>query len=324
VLVPRHVAALGLVAAIALASSGIAEARSSRTTARRLTARLFETPLRTVASGPAGVFGVDRSDRLFRVDVRTGEAPGRPLVLDAEEVAVGTDAVWVIQDAQRGVLRLDPSTRATTSFEVPGDALDSAFVIAATDDGAWVEVGDYEPSGSTYLLVPYTSAGGPGPPLTLPCGFTDLVATERVLWASCAEGILRIDTATGEARLVDVGGEARSLAATAAGVWLLVGKRLVQVSLVGDVTTARDAPPDARFVVGDADAVWVTSGKPRGTDRITRHDARTGERNAGPLELPGGTDATPAQAADMAAHRGTVWFSLFAFRQLGIVEPSKR
>jgi hypothetical protein len=324
VLVPRHVAVLGLAAAIAVASSGVAAAGSGRTTARGLTARLYETPLRTVASGPAGVFGVDNGNRLFRVDLATGQAPGRPLLRDAEDVAVGTDAVWVIRNVARHVVRLDLSTRATTSFDVPGDALDSPLAIVATDDGAWVEVDDYEPEGNTYLLVPYPTTGGQGAPLTLPCGFTDLVATAAVLWANCNDGILRIDTATGEARVVDVGGEPKSFAATSAGVWVLVGKRLVRVALVGDVATTIDAPREARFVVGDAGDLWVTSGKPRGADRVTRHDAQSGERTGGPLGLPGGTDATPPQAADMAAHSGAAWFSLFAFRQLGVVKASRR
>jgi hypothetical protein len=136
---------------------------------------------------------------------------------------------------------------------------------------------------------------------------------------------VRIDAGTGEAQLIDVGGEPGALAPTGSALWALVGDELVPVSPTGDVGTEVAAPANATSIAGAGSSLWVTADR-EGDDepeRVTRHDATTGRRVDGPVALPGGTDDVAAASASIAAAGDSLWFALaFYGGPLGVVEPA--
>jgi hypothetical protein len=189
--------------------------------------------------------------------------------------------------------------------------------VAASDDRAWISSGPE--------LVPFTDDGEPGAPIALPCSISELVFGDGAVWGGCEQGVVRVDADTGEAQLIDVGGEPEALAATDSAFWALVGDELVPVGDAGDVGDAVTAPANATSIAGAGDALWVTADRDADDEpeQVTRHDATTGRRVDGPIALPGGTDDVAAASASIAADGDALWFALaFYGGPLGVVGPA--
>lgn len=277
-----------------------------------LEARLFETDADEVFAGPAGVFALDGAD-LMPIDTESGDPDGQPIETELlnTRVAVGEGVIWVTASAEQKAIRVD-LTGPIEPLEVPGG---EPSLVVADGAGAWIVSGDD--------LVAYRADGTPGDPLRLPCEVNDLAASGGTVWGGCKRGLVRVDTSGRTAQLVDVGGEPKSVAAVAGAAWALVGDRLVRVDDDGDSEPVVDAPKGAARIAGEGETLWVFS-SPEGDRKaqlVTRHDARTGKQEAGPVELPGSTDDVGAAAAAAAPYRGALWFTLaFYGGPLGVVD----
>ena len=296
----RPATALCIGLALALAGCGGDDGGDSKK-ARGLDARLFDTAADDVYAGPAGVYALDSSE-LTRID-GDGDADGSPIGVAATQprVAIGNDAAWVTDVTEHDAKRVDLATGDRQVLDM--GAVEPVWV-AASDDRAWISSGPE--------LVPFTDDGQPGSPVTLPCSISELVFGNGAVWGGCEQGVVRVDADTGEAQLIDVGGEPDALAATESALWALVGDRLVSISAAGDVAVEVAAPGNATSIAGAGTSLWVTADR-EGDDqpeRVTRHDATTGRRVDGPIALPGGTDDVAAASASIAADGDSLWFAL--------------
>ena len=222
--------------------------------------------------------------------------------------------MWVTDVTDHTAERIDLTTGERQELDM--GAVEPVWV-AAVDDGAWISSGDE--------VVPFDDSGEPGAPVTLPCSATELVAGLDVLWTMCEEGVVRVDPATGATNVIDVGGEPTALAATDPALWVLVGAQLVPIDAAGEVGTEVTAPADATSIAGSGNLLWVTADRQSddAPENVTRHDAATGRRTAGPIPLPGGTDDVAAASQSIAADGRALWYTLaFYGGPLGVVEPS--
>ncbi len=282
-----------------------------------LEARLFDTPADAVSSGPAGVFASDDAD-LVPIDSRSGDPAGDPIEFGATlngRLAVGTESAWVTDVNEHAASRIDLGSGSRQVLEVPGG---DPGAVAAEGNGALIV------SGRT--LIPYAADGTLGPTLRLPCRIYELVGSDGIVAGGCARGLLRIDPARGTAEVFDVGGEPDDVAVNAGSAWALVSGRLVRVGADGRRGRTLKAPAGAVSIAGEGHDLWVISA-PKGDDapeRVTRHDSRTGRRNAGPVQLPGSTSDVAATVAAVAPFQGSLWFALsFYGGPLGIIEPAE-
>jgi class 3 adenylate cyclase/streptogramin lyase len=92
----------------------------------------------SIAVGRAGLWVVNTSGHTaFEVDELSGDPqPPVPVGAGPISVAVGTDAVWVANRDDDTVTRIDPATRETSTFEVPGTPL--ALAVDPRTDAVWV------------------------------------------------------------------------------------------------------------------------------------------------------------------------------------------
>jgi hypothetical protein len=312
--VGQGVKALGVALAIALAGCGDGGGEASN--GGGLEARLFDTAADDVYSGRPGVFALEDFE-LVPIDTASGDPDGDGIGIAAsnERVAIGTDTAWVTDVAEHKALRIDLGTGERQRLDM-GDV--EPVAVAAEGDRAWI--------GSDTTLVSFTSDGTPGDLVTLPCKVFDLVSSQGAIWGGCELGLVRVETATNTATLIDVGGEPDSVATTGTSVWALVGGRLVSVSTTGEVGSNIEAPVGAMVIAGEGRDLWVASDPDEGEEpsSMTRHDARTGHRNGGPVQLPGSTDDVQASSAAIAPHRGALWFALaFYGGPLGVIEPAR-
>lgn len=180
----------------------------------------------------AGAFDLDAGavwmlseERLYRIDATSG-AVGPPIGRVTEEacarmssLVVAFGSVWLSCRATGGVVRMDPSTGATTSIKTA----QGAHTFTVTDEAVWVtnyadgSVSRIDPRSNTATTV---RGVGTGVGITSGGGF---------VWASTAEGIAKLDSTTGEILgVVDLGpGQYYELVWDDGVIWASTRTRLV-------------------------------------------------------------------------------------------------
>ena len=107
--------------------------------------------------------------QVVRLDPATGQAVASvPVGRGASFLAVGPDAVWVINASDATVSRIDPATNAVTATITVSSAGISGGDIAASSDAVWVRVTDdalavrIDPRSNTVVdrVGPPTGSGG--------------------------------------------------------------------------------------------------------------------------------------------------------------------
>lgn len=126
----------------------------------------------------------------------------------------------------------------------------------------------------------------------------------------CDEGVLRFDTETGRAALIDTGAEPRELTATSSRIWALVGDSLQAIDIASGVPAEPvPAPAGAYWLAGADHDLWVAAGGDTGR-QITRHSAEDATMLAGPVDVPGSTSDVRAEVSSMVALGGELWVAV--------------
>jgi streptogramin lyase len=212
----------------------------------------------SIAFGVGAVWVLNSDEQtVTRLDPRSGAVERTdPVPTGASELAVGAGALWVATN-RRTVARLDPQSGLggkTYSVPLPGTlaAGPRATQVAADADSAW--------------------AGGPGVVVRLPPGRQEvedafccggLAIGERAVFATDAQGVLKIDPASGtKAGHFSLGFLGNDVAAGAGSVWI-PNQRSNQVwrldpnsGAIVDVVKVGRNPGGVALGAG---AVWVAS-----------------------------------------------------------------
>jgi ABC-type branched-subunit amino acid transport system substrate-binding protein len=181
-------------------------------------------PSAAVAAGMGGVWVVDGSTILLRLDPATGEVAAEiDLGHSLNGVAVGADAVWAISGPDATVVEVDPQQNALVA-EIPIAALPgsaSPFPIAVTvgEGSVWVLNGN---TATVTRIDPDVL----GVAATIPIGVgrdpVALVAGAGAIWvANAADGtIARVDAGTHAVSSVLVGSHPADLTVEGSEVWV--------------------------------------------------------------------------------------------------------
>ena len=179
----------------------------------------FEFDPTSIAVGAGAAWITDGGRRLLRVHDGAAEAIdlGRPLV----GVAIGAGGVWAISGETAEVVRVDPRTRELTMelSLVSGVALESAFprAIAVGGEHVWVLNGN---TGAVTKVDPRTRSVVSTIKIGVDRGPAQLAADADAAWVANEDGTLaRVDAATGDVALYEVGRTLRDVAVGAGAVW---------------------------------------------------------------------------------------------------------
>lgn len=226
---------------------------------------------------------------------------------DPTAVAVGFGAVWVANNTDGTVDRLDPATgrlRGRAISVGPGP-----LAVATGEGGVWVATGD----GYVRRLDPSTGQVARGRARI--DGLTGLAVGEGAVWAtsSAAGTLTRIDPRTGQVQGrplpvgqgptdVAVGGGSVWVADSVAGHVVRVDPRSVRVTGRTPVAHAQPAGQVLALTFGEG-AVWVAKTDARLAQPIdlVRLDPSTGRSSGAPLRISGRVGLR------LAAGAGAVW-----------------
>jgi DNA-binding SARP family transcriptional activator/DNA-binding beta-propeller fold protein YncE len=174
----------------------------------------------SIAVGAGAAWITDGSRRLLRVEPDGGIKAirvGRPLV----GVAAGAGGVWAISGATAEVLRIEPRTNEMT-VQLPlvsGVALDSAYprAVAAGGGYVWVLSGN---TGAVSKVDPRTRSVVSTVKIGVDRTPAQLAASGDAVWVANEDGSLaRVESATDEVMVYDVGRTLRDVAVGAGAVW---------------------------------------------------------------------------------------------------------
>jgi class 3 adenylate cyclase/streptogramin lyase len=242
---------------------------------------------------------IDARTNTVRADVPVGEDPG-PIV-------EGTGAIWVGNESDETISRIDPaSRRVVKTFGVgPIDGLASgqgSIWIASAGEGIVRRVDPSTNSIVESLRFRPQQEASEGIPVAMAFGEGGLWIGDRNSFS-----LLRIDPATGRTRRTpDV--DAKALALGRGSVWVVsyANQEVVRIdSETGSIAAHIPVPADpSGIAVGDR-AIWVAHDREGTVSEIDPYTAlveRTFDRGAGGVERTVSGDITA-----MAASDGFVW-----------------
>lgn len=267
-----------------------------------LIAKTLDVKADDVIKGPRGIYVVDSFD-VQAIDTNTGQASGAPIHVSADGPRYAPDddgAIWYTDVNGHTAGRVTQGDAVTELTMPEGEPVGVAF----GDGHGWVSSPDPP------IVVPFAKDGRAGEPVETPCSLYNLVVSDGAVWGACDTGVVRIDTDTRQADLIDTGGKPRQLTATSSHMWALVGDHLVSIDIA--TSAASDpvsAPADAYGLAGEGDDLWIAAGADTGR-LITRHNASDAALIAGPVEVPGSSDDVPAQVGSMEGLGDDLWLSV--------------
>jgi DNA-binding SARP family transcriptional activator/DNA-binding beta-propeller fold protein YncE len=286
-----------------------------------------------VVVAPNSVAVLDSETGRLVGDVLVGKQPGA--------VAVGEGAVWVANEGDQTVMRIDPATRTVVStFGLGTDVSDLAVGFGSV----WVADGN----AGTLTRI---DAGSNAIRETLDLGGGDPLSPRPVFWVSTGGGavwaikgdrLLRVDPDTSAVTTSTRIPSAAGLATGAGSVWVVTqDQRLLRVAANGSRTTGELALPDpATAPVVAPDTIWlivyVGEGEVWGVDPRSMTQTEAGRTGSTPVNLAFGdgelwsvslagdvaridrptasvlttTQIGPARGAELAVGGGAVWVTV--------------
>jgi len=310
------VLALAVVAAVALPGGGGGSPASSSTpTTATTTPAGDQVPAvagrvaRTIKVGsrPNGVVVAGglvwvlraRSDRLATLRLSGARAPYRPRVGALPAAAASLSGrLWVGVQRDSTLVSIGLKSHKVIGSPIPIPSLRGKLVgVSAGERGVWVGVRG-APGFATRVSPTRRQIVAQ---VVMPDGVQDLAVGAGAVWVlgRRSNTVTRVDVATGQKRVINVGKEPAGVAVGAGAVWVTNSgddtvTRIDQGSLVTRVIGVGDGPN--RIAVGGG-AVWVAN---RNDSTLTRIDAETSRRVGDPIEV----GANPF-GLDVAGHR--VW-----------------
>lgn len=256
-------------------------------------------------------------ERLFRIDPVTNRVVATTAIPShVEGMAPFGGALWMSRYEPNEVVRVDPET-GEVGPHVPFDSQPNIVTDGST---LWV-VAEYEGSSALVEIDPATGAVVDVMDLPASPGFSRYA--DGAVWISDLDSasVTRVDLATREATVIDVGGAPRGLAVADGTIWVGVNDdsdvaapgELVRIDAATGEVTART--PVGRFANGVATgfgAVWVTNFED-GT--LTVVDAAT-------ADVIGITPIGDRPGAVVAAH-GSIWLTPHRRDALVRLDPSR-
>jgi streptogramin lyase len=227
------------------------------------------------ASGRSLWMTVSRSQRLVRIDARSGRHIGGPVALSGwpQSVTARRDVVWVGMSNVRGVendgrvVRIDPRTgRTVATHEIPAGV---AQVMLAPN-GLWVLT--RQPAQLTRINQ---RTGEPLRVVHLPSGDpVDLIYAEGALWATMSDPdyLLRIDPHDGARAEIEMDAAPAGVAVRNGIAWLALSgaSQVARVNTANLRTIGRpiNVPFNPHAIAASGDGVWVTCVGPSVVVRI--------------------------------------------------------
>jgi YVTN family beta-propeller protein len=241
-----------------------------------------------------------------------------PVGLRPIALAAGEDALWVVNDGDHTVSRIEPKTRKVVrTIAIPGTA--PLGGIAAGAGAVWLVTGYQTLSlvriSPGYDAVEWTRALGH---VWWPWQPTPVATGAGAVWAPAApDGTLaRIDPQTGRvSRRIDVGTEPAGVAVGEGAVWVAGGGEnvVVRVDPGTDAVVSRPsvgAYPTA--LATGAGAVWVAA---NGDDAVSRVDPQS----AAVTTIPVGKEPV-----GVAVAAGSVWVANGSDGTVSRIDPQSR
>lgn len=256
-----------------------------------------------VSAGRDHLIAFDGGDG-YVIDPATGAPTGVVIDLPASHTrrAVADDgSIWFTStELDPPAMRMDPSGGAGVELVMPPGLV--GVGVAVSGDRGWV-MAPFD-----HKAVPFTADGVAGVPVDVPCEMIvaddPLPGDGRSVWAYCEQGVARIDTVTGQATLVDIGGRPTGLALTDSALWAAREGKLYAIDVdTGSIAKTVDRS-DAHGLAGSGDDLWVTGGG------ITLHSASDGAQVAGPVGLPEISDQVGTAIQEIAAIDGRLFLTL--------------
>jgi YVTN family beta-propeller protein len=249
-----------------------------------------------------------RSERLVTLRPSGARAPYHPRVgpLPAAAAAL-SGRLWVAIQRDSTLVSVGLKSHKTIGSPVPVPAQGGKLVSVATGErGVWVGIRG-TPGLATRVGPTRREIVAQVP---MPDGVQDLAVGAGAVWVigRRSNTVTRVDVATGQKRVINVGKDPAGVAVGAGAVWVTNSgddtvTRIDQGSLVTRVIGVGDGPN--RVAVGGG-AVWVAN---RNDSTLTRIDAKTGRRVGDPIEVganPFGLDVARHQVWVTSPPDGTV------------------
>ncbi|WP_329443767.1 ABC transporter substrate-binding protein [Streptomyces canus] len=232
-------------------------------------------------------------DSVSRIDPRTHAVQLIPVGSDPVAVAVSGDDVWVANSGDGTVSRINASVDRVVDI-LPVGNLPSG--IAAGPAGVWVALG-----GDSAVRRIDPESGRVGKAVAVGGGPAGIGVGERTVWvANSLDGtVTPVDAVTGQARgAVLVGAGPQGVAVTEDAVWVANGLSLTvsRIDTRTGVATVQEVGDGPRAVVAGPDGVWVSN---EYDATVVQLDPRT----ARPLR----TIHTGSAPRGLALAAGTVW-----------------
>src|SRR4051794_15359764 len=257
-----------------------------------------------IAGGQVWVAGFPDT-RLLRLDLKTGARRGTTAIPEGTtEMAVGRGSVWIVNQVRHTVSRVSVRTHRVVGepFAVAG----LPVAVAVTRNALWVGSRTGARSGQrTQLLLKLDPrTGALLNTVLIPGGVQSLAVGEGAVWITnrFRDTVTRVDTATGQQRLIRVGADPKGIDVGAGFVW---------VANEGDGTLSRIDPRTNRAgviqvavrprgVAASARAVWTSGYSSSELVRVDPRDAR-------PVGEPLETGRNPFK---LALSGRILWFTL--------------
>lgn len=177
-----------------------------------------------VALGAGSAWGVASDGRLIRVDQHTGAKTGiNDVTQSGAGLAIGFDSVWVTDDLQGTLTRVDPETlEGDAPISVPGQP----DAIVAGAGAVWLLDST---AGVVTPIDPATSPPTVGSPIRVGSGPTDIAVGLDAVWVTNqGDGtISKIDPVTGSVATIRVGGPVATIAVdeSTQNLWIVIARR---------------------------------------------------------------------------------------------------
>lgn len=195
-------------------------------------------------------------DSVSRIDPRTRAVQLIPVGSDPVAVAVSGDDVWVANSGDGTVSRINASADRVVDT-LPVGNLPSAVAVGPA--GVWVAL-----SGDNAIRRIDPDSGRVDPPVAVGGGPAGIGVGERTVWvANSLDGtVTPVDAVTGQARgPVPVGTGPQGVAVTDEAVWVANGLSLTvsRLDIRTGVVTSHEVGDGPRSVVAGPDGVWVSN-----------------------------------------------------------------